>query len=145
MANLFPTGSLDIITLTDNSNVDYKGTYAFDFETGEFIRNMDGSIKILNEFEAYVQWCQKAMLTSRYKYSAYSSKFGKDIIGSEFENDAIELEVQRITQEALMVHPMTKSVENFTYTWNDSELYYTYEVTSIKGQSTTLENTMKVG
>ncbi len=145
MANLFPTGSFNNATLTDNSNIDYKGTYAWDFEAGDFICNADGSIKVLNEFEAYVQWCQKAMLTSRYKYSAYTSKFGKDIIGSTLDPKAIELEVQRITQEALLVHPMTKTVDNFNFIWDGSELYYTYDVTSTKGQSTTLESTAKVG
>lgn len=145
MANLFPTGSLDITTLTDNSNVDYKGTYAFDFEAGDFIRNADGSIKILDEFEAYVQWCQKAMLTTRYKYRAYSSKFGKDIIGTSMDQKAIELELERTTRETLMVHPLTKSVDNFTFTWGNGEVYYTYYVTSTKGQTATLKSTEKVG
>lgn len=145
MANLFPIGSLETTTITNDSSIEFKGTYAFDFETGEFIRNADGSIKILNEFEAYVQWCQKAMITSRYIYSAYSSKFGKDIIGSTLDRKAIELEAERITQEALMVHPMTKTVDNFVFTWDSSELYYTYDVTSTKGQSANLESTMKVG
>lgn len=145
MANLFPMGSLETTIATNDSSIEFKGTYAFDFETGEFIRNADGSIKILNEFEAYVQWCQKAMLTSRYTYSAYSSKFGKDIIGSTLDRKAIELEVERITQEALMVHPMTKTVDNFIFTWDSSELYYTYDVTSTKGQSANLESTTKVG
>lgn len=145
MANLFPTGSLDITTLTDSSNVDYKGTYAFDFETGDFICNADGSIKILDEFEAYVQWCQKAMLTTRYKYRAYSSKFGKDIIGTSMDQKAIELELERTTRETLMVHPMTSSVDDFTFTWGNGEVYYTYYVTSTKGQSTTLSSTEKVG
>lgn len=145
MANLFPVGSLETTTLTDNSSIEFKGTYAFDFETGEFIRNTDGSIKILNKFEAYVQWCQKAMLTSRYKYSAYSSKFGKDILGSTLDKKAIELELKRITQEALLVHPMTKSVENFVFSWESSDVYYTYEVTSTTGQTATLASTEKVG
>ena len=145
MLNLFPIGSLDTTTLTDNSSVDFKGTYAFDFETGEFIRNTDGSIKILNKFEAYVQWCQKAMLTNRYKYSAYSSKFGKDILGSTLDKKAIELELKRITQETLLVHPMTESVDTFIFTWDGSAVYYTYKVTSTTGQTATLTSTEKVG
>ncbi|ALB46206.1 DUF2634 domain-containing protein [Clostridium beijerinckii] len=145
MSNLFPIGSLETTTLTNNSNTNFKGTYAFDFESGDFVKNADGSVKILNEFEAYVQWCQKAMITSRYQYSAYSSKFGKDIIGSELDNAAIELELKRITQEALVVHPMTESVDNFTFTWENGEVYYTYEVTSKKGQTATLKSLKKVG
>lgn len=145
MANLFPANSVYSAVLTDTSDIDYKGTYAFDFETGDFIRNADGSIKILNEFEAYVQWCQKAMLTRRYKYRAYTSKFGKDIVGSTLDQEAIELELTRTTQEALMVHPMTESVSDFTFTWDGSSVYYTYQVTSRKGQTSTLSNTEKVG
>lgn len=145
MSNLFPIGSLETTTLINNSNTNFKGTYAFDFESGDFVKNADGSIKILSEFEAYVQWCQKAMSTRRYKYRAYTSKFGKDIIGSTLDQDAIELELKRITQEALMVHPLTKSVDDFTFTWDDSSVDYTYQVTSTKGQTTTLSSTEKVG
>ena len=145
MANLFPSGSLETTNLIDSSSLSFKGTYAFDFETGEFIRNTDGSIKILNTFEAYVQWCQKTMLTSRYKYSSYSSKFGKDIIGSTLDKKAIELELKRITQEALLVHPMTESVDTFAFTWESSDVYYTYKVTSTTGQTATLTTTEKVG
>lgn len=146
MPSLFPEGSLNAATVTDNSKINYKGTYAYDFDNGDFIRNADGSIKVLNEFEAYVQWCQKAMLTARYKYSAYSSKFGKDIIASDLsDRKAIELELERITQEALLVHPMTKGVDNFTFTWNGDSVYYTYSVTSIKGQTSMLSSNAKVG
>lgn len=145
MANLFPTGSLETTTLTDSTNVDYKGSYAIDFETGEFIKNSDGTIKVLDAFEAYIQWCQLAMMTTRYKYIAYSSKFGKDSIDKSVDKKAMELELIRVTREALMVHPMTSNVDNFIFEWKDSEVYYTYEVITIKNQNTVLTSTEKVG
>lgn len=146
MANLFPTGSLNgSINTQPKEDFEFKCTYAFDFESGEFIKNADGSIKILNEFEAYVQWCQKAMLTSRYKCSAYSDRFGKDIIGSNLDNKAIELELIRTTKEALLVHPMTSNVDNFEFEWKDSEVYYTYKVISTTGESKVLAANEKVG
>lgn len=145
MANLFPIGSLESLDIKENKKIEFKGTYAFDFIKGDFIRNPNGSIKVLDEFGAYIQWCEKVMLTARYKYSAYSNKYGKDIIGSNMDRKAIELELKRITSEALLVHPMTKLVDNFTFSWGNAEVYYTYEITTIKGQNKVLTSTMKVG
>lgn len=145
MANLFPIGSLETITLKENKQIEFKGSYAVNFETGKFIKNLDGTIKILDAFEGYIQWCYLAMMTARYKYRAYSSKFGKDVIGSVPDNKAMELELKRVTQEALMVHPMTESVDNFSFDWRNGEVYYEYEVQTVKGQKKVLTSTEKVG
>lgn len=145
MANLFPNGSLESVTLKENIIVQFKGSYAINFETGEFIKNPDGTIKVLDEFEGYIQWCEKAMLTARYKYSSYSSKYGKDIIGSSLDKKAMELEIKRITQEALLVHPMTSSVDSFTFDWRNGEVYYEYEVQTVQGQKKVLTSKEKVG
>lgn len=143
MANLFPTGSLENVNIIENTTVEFKGSYAINFETMEFIKNPDGTIKILDAFEAYIQWCQLAMMTARYKYMAYSSKFGRDIIGKSVDQKAMELEIKRVTQEALLVHPMTKSVDNFEFTWENGEVYYTYLVTAVTGQAKELSSTEK--
>lgn len=145
MANLFPSGSLETVPIKESTEIEFKGSYAIDFETGEFIKNPDGTIKILDAFEAYIQWCQFAMMTARYKYMAYSSRFGRDIIGKVSDRQAMELELKRITKEALMVHPMTSSVDNFTFTWENGEVYYEYEVSTTTGQSKVLISTEKVG
>ncbi|GAA0076202.1 DUF2634 domain-containing protein [Clostridium sp. CTA-5] len=145
MANLFPIDSLESSKIIQESkNIEFKGTYAFNFKTGEFIKNSDGSVKILDEFEAYIQWCEKAMLTNRYEYNAYSEKYGKDIIGSFIDKKAIELELKRITQEALMVHPLTKSVDSFSFEWKDSDVYYNFEVTTTKNRNQMLKSNTKV-
>lgn len=145
MPNLFPTGSLENVNVIENTAIEFKGSYAINFETMEFIKNPDGTIKILDAFEAYIQWCQLAMMTARYKYMAYSSKFGRDIIGKSVDQKAMELEIKRVTQEALLVHPMTKSVDNFEFTWENGEVYYTYLVTAVTGQAKELSSTEKAG
>lgn len=147
MPNLFPKGSINNITLKKENPIIFKGSYAFDFERGEFIKNPDGSIAKCNEFEAYVQWCQKAMMTARFKYLAYSNQYGQElrnIVGSDLDNKAIELEIKRIVKEALMVHPLTNSVENFEFKWENGELYYDYEVITIKQQRKFLTSKLKV-
>lgn len=145
MPNLFPDGSFEEVTLKEDTPIELKKTYAIDFETGEFIKNPDGSIKLLNEFDSYIQWCQKALMTARYKYAAYSDLYGKDIIGSSLDKKAMELEIKRVTREALMVHPFTKSVDSFSFDWRNGEVYYSYEITTLDNQTKMLTNTEKVG
>lgn len=147
MPNLFPKGNLESITLKDKKPTQFKGSYAFNFETGEFIKNSDGSIAKVNDFEAYVQWCQKAMMTARFKYIAYSNRYGEEsrnIIGSNLDNNAIELELKRITKESLMVHPRTKDVDNFQFRWGNGEVYYDYEVITTLDEKKLLSRTLKV-
>lgn len=146
MANLFASGSLESTNLAQNSSItDFKGSYAIDFETGEFSRNPDGTIKILDIFNGYIQWCEKAMQTARYKYKSYSNRYGKDIIGSSLNQNAMELEIKRVTKEALMVHPMTADVDNFTFNWGNGEVYYEYEITTVQGQKKVLMTKNRMG
>lgn len=145
MPSLFPDGSLEEITLKEDTPIELKRTYAINFETGEFVKNPDGSIKLLNEFDSYIQWCQKALMTLRYKYVAYSDLYGKDIISSNLDKKAMELEIKRVTREALMVHPFTQDVNSFSFDWRNGEVFYTYEVTTVDNQTKTLINIEKVG
>lgn len=145
MANLFPTNSIESVTIKENSTFELKGSYAIDFETMTFIKNPDGTIKILNGYDAYIQWCQLAIMTIRNRFKAYTYRFGREELNKELNKEATEMELTRITQEALMVHPNTKSVDSFSFTWENGEVYYEYKVTPIKGQSKVLKNTEKVG
>lgn len=145
MPSLFPVGSLETITIKENEKIDFKGSYAINFETGEFVKNVDGTVKVLDYFESYIQWCYLAMFTARYKFMAYSDRFGKDLIGSVADKKAMELEIKRITQEALMVHPMTSSVDFFIFDWRNGEVYYEYIVQAISGEKKVLTSKEKVG
>lgn len=146
MPSLFPSSINNIVETKENTKFTMKKSYAIDFEKGQFIKNLDGTIKVLSEFESYIQWCQLAMMTIRYKYRAYSNKFGRDIIGNSEDHNLIELELKRITQEALLVHPMTKSVDSFVFIWkSNGEVKVEYEVKSTNGKQKTLTYTEKVG
>lgn len=144
MSNLFPTNSIESVTIKENSTFELKGSYAIDFETMTFIKNPDGTIKILNGYDAYIQWCQLAIMTIRNRFKAYTYRFGREELNKELNKEATEMEIVRITQEALMVHPNTESVDSFSFTWKNGEVYYEYKVTPIKGQSKVLKNTEKV-
>jgi len=144
MANLFPTNSIESVTIKENSTFELKGSYAIDFETMTFIKNPDGTVKILNSYDAYIQWCQLAIMTIRNRFKAYTYRFGREELNKELNKEATEMELVRITQEALMVHPNTKSVDSFSFTWKNGEVYYKYRVNPVNGQSKILKNTQKV-
>ncbi len=109
-----------------------------------FIKNPDGTVKILNSYDAYIQWCQLAIMTIRNRFKAYTYRFGREELNKELNKEATEMELARITQEALMVHPNTKSVDSFSFTWKNGEVYYKYRVNPVNGQSKILKNTQKV-
>ncbi|EGO86274.1 DUF2634 domain-containing protein [Clostridium botulinum C] len=151
MPNLFPESiefeENNIEELLEEPS-EFKGSYLFDFKKREFVKNPDGTIAKCDAFKAYIQWCNKALLTPRYKL-AYDDLYGqefKSIIGSGLSKPAIELEIKRMTIETLMVHPKTKDVTNFKFKWsnNKEELYYIFEVLTTTYEKTILDNIVKV-
>lgn len=154
MPNLFPLEITDFNVRSiededDTEELEYEGSYLFNFEKGEYVKNPDGTIIKCDDKKAYEQWCNKALNTPRYKY-AYSDLYGQEfsgLIGSGISKEAVELEIQRITIETLMVHPRTREVTSFSFEWssNQDEVYYEFEVSTIDDENFTFENTMKVG
>lgn len=152
MPSLFPENMdfdiTEFLEEKDSSTDEFKKTYAFDFETGDFIRGPDGKILIMDRVESYLQWCQKALCTKRNKHLSYSDLFGQEyytLIGQNLNKGAIELEVERMTRETLLVHPYTKSVENFSYKWekNKEELWFTFDVITVLDELFTLKHRLE--
>lgn len=150
--NLFPEDmDFEITELVENEMdvVDnFKKSYAYDFEKGDFKRAPDGTILIVDRLEAYKQWCQKVLLTRRSRHMSYTDVYGQEyytLIGAGISKAAIELEVKRITREALMVHPYTKEVINFSFTWlqNKEELYFEFDVMTVLDELFTLDHTIE--
>lgn len=147
--NLFPedmdfeTDVADLIEDEMESIENFKKSYAFDFEKGEFIRGPDGKILLVNRLDSYMQWCHKTLLTKRQKHLSYTDVYGQEyytLIGQATNKAADELEVERMTREALMVHPYTKSVQDFRFTWdkNKEELYFEFDVITVLDELFTL-------
>lgn len=147
--NLFPEDmDFEITDLVEDEMevVDnFKKSYHFDFEKGEFEKGADGKVSLINRLNSYMQWCQKALLTKRSRHMAYSDVYGQEyytLIGSSLSKKAVELEVERMTREGLMVHPYTKRVENFIFEWktNKEELYFEFDVITVLDELFTLEH-----
>lgn len=127
---LFPVFDLPEIPDDPVYEERYRPSVFFDFETGDFVR--DGANKLVRADgrEAYMQWCQKVVATEREQFLAYS-----DDIGTEFEDmedfpdrDTKESEIERTITEALLVHPATEYVRNFSFEYDSGKAYVSFTV-----------------
>jgi len=94
-------------------------------------------------YTAWVQWCQKALLTQLYRYMSYSRIYGneyEDLIGKGYTRETIESEIQRITKETLLINPYTQSVDNFSFEWEGDSVYFTCTITSTLGETAQISN-----
>lgn len=90
--------------------------YAYDFENNELLTK-DGKHYYVYGNEAMKIWIYKAMITSRFKYSAYTDRFGTevfDLIGEVISSKVKQMEIKRYITEAIMVHPFMKAVINIS-------------------------------
>ncbi len=149
MANLFP-----FFTVANKEQEQTPGplkfgkSWRFDFSKGDFYLTPTGSVVEADEEEAYRQWCQKALLTPRYRYVIYSRAYGSEydeLIGKGLSRGVMESEVKRMTKEALLVNPRTAEVTNFNFSWENNILYFTCEVISIRGEKVQVGNKVVVG
>ena len=149
MPNLFPIGEEVVSTETSEQQIrTYSRSWKFDFDKGDFVLDPTGRVVEADSYTAWVQWCQKTLLTQRYRYLAYSSDYGSEyenLIGKPYTRAAIESEIQRMTKEALLVNPYTQSVDNFTFEWKDDSVYFTCTITSALGETATISRNIEEG
>lgn len=139
MPNLFPdTEPTPAPAETLADQVSFGRSWRFDFSRGEFILTPAGRVAESQDANAWLEWCQKALMTTRYRHLVYSRDYGQeyeDLIGRHLSRQANESEIRRITQETLMVDPRTASVDNFTFQWDGDQVFFACEVTNVRGES----------
>jgi phage baseplate assembly protein W len=138
MPNLFPEDGFTIDNVSSDEQAAHGGSWMFDFSKGDFVRDPTNKVVATDTLAAWVQWCQKALMTQRYRHLAYSSDYGsefEDLIGQAYTHAAIESEIKRMTTEALMVHPYTQTVDNFTFEWDTDCVKFTCDLMSIMGET----------
>ncbi len=150
MPNLFPSET----TITNPENNEFSAgdvvfgrSWRFDFDAGDFILTPSGKVAAADDLQAYTEWCQKTLLTQRYRYIIYSRNYGseyEELVGRGFSEAIIESEVERMTREALTVDPRTGEVDNFSFSWQEDALYFTCDVTTARGEKTTVEGEVKL-
>ena len=144
---LFPLGFAESdenpIDLQNDEEVVFKRSYKFDFKKGDFVTTNTGVVVGTEGTESWRQWCEKAMMTDRYKHRIYSRLYGQeieDLIPLGLSREANELEIARITEETLMLDPRTASVSDFSFSWAGDECYYSFIVSNIYDETETINS-----
>ena len=144
MPNLYPTFNLPTIIPRQNPVAKkYYPAPFFDFDSGDFLFDSAGRVKIANGQEAFEQWCIKVCSTERGTKLAYS-----DAIGTEFEAAmkytdiaAVKSSIVRTITESIMIHPVAEYVKNFRFTVEGEHVWVTFDV---KGKDFANVSTLKV-
>lgn len=149
MAKLFPesyqTESMAEAINDSKKIVGYKPSAYFSMETGDFVRNGQNKVQEATGYEAWEQWCQKCLMTERYKHFAYSTDYGIEldqVFAAESREEAENILTRQIT-EALEADPYgrTKNVANIEYEWDNQTGVNVY-VTVIGIDHATLDMTV---
>lgn len=85
--------------------------YEIDFATGQLTG------RIVEGIEAIKVWAFLALQTPRYRYYIYSWDYGQEyesLMGQGFTTGYMQMELKRMTEECLTVHPYIEGIENFT-------------------------------
>ncbi|MGY0692612.1 DUF2634 domain-containing protein [Virgibacillus sp. FSP13] len=150
MPNLFPedvTDDLNVEDIDESEIVEFGRSWKFDFEKGEFVLNPVGKVVETSPYDAWVEWCQKAMYTQRYRYLIYSDDHGQEfdeLIQLDLTRDANESEIQRMVTECLMVNPRTESVGNFSFEWEKDKLYFSFDLYNVMGDRLRMDESVVV-
>lgn len=114
----------------------------FDFEKGDFVRDAAGRVLYGDGREAWRQWCVKVISTERDSYVAYSTAIGVETehATAQGTRSAVRSALERTITEALMVHPMTESVQSFEFVDQvDGSTTVTFTVTGINSAGFTVD------
>lgn len=107
--------------------------YAYDFEKNE-LKTSNGEHYYVYGNEAMKIWIYKCMLTSRFRYSAYTERFGTEVyelVGEVISSKLKEAEVKRYITEAIMVHPFMISINKIELKPYKSGIYVDVYYTTV--------------
>jgi hypothetical protein len=128
--------------------VSFGSSPKFDFTNGDFITTPSGKIAECTDTEAWLEWCKKALHTSRYTHLVYSSMYGQEyenLIAQGLSRAANEMEIVRITTETLKVDPRTADVGRFTFEWDQGVCSFQCEITNVRGKKEILKESVVTG
>ncbi|MGO4268521.1 DUF2634 domain-containing protein [Paenibacillus sp. TAF58] len=149
MPNLFPlaAGSGAQAAKTAGS-VKFGRSPKFDHALGEFVMTQTGKIAECTDTEAWLEWCQKALRTERYRHLVYSRSYGEEfeeLIARHLSRQANEMEIQRITTETLKVDPRTADVRSFIFTWDNGSCSFQCVIANVRGEQKMIKESVVIG
>lgn len=106
--------------------------YGIDFETGQLTG------KIAEGLEAVKVWVWFALHTPKDRYYVYSPNYGmeyEDMIGKGYSREYMETELQRMTEECLMINPFITGIQNFTMKKEESRVELSFLLVTSLGDT----------
>lgn len=150
MANLFPTESVSGLAIDQEAStqVTFGRGWKFDFDVGEFVTSPTGRMAPATELEAFREWCQKALLTPRYRHVIYSRNYGHEfdeLMGQGYPKPVVESEIERIVRDTLKVDPRTGDVSGFEFAWEGDKLFFSCNVTTVNSNRFAVSSEVVIG
>ena len=113
--------------------------YAIDFKTGEYIKDENNDIKVLEKNEALKVWIFKALKTERFRYAdVHSDNYGSELetnIGSIYQKSVKDALMINQIRDTLLVNPYILECYNFDIS-NENEYVpqITFNVKTVYGK-----------
>ena len=114
--------------------------YAIDFKTGEYIKDENNDIKVLEKNEALKVWIFKALKTERFRYvDVHSDNYGSELetnIGTIYQKSVKDALMINQIRNTLLVNPYILECYNFDIS-NENEYVpqITFNVITIYGET----------
>ena len=113
--------------------------YAIDFKTGEYIKDENNDIKVLEKNEALKVWIFKALKTERFRYAdVHSDNYGSELetnIGTIYQKSVKDALMINQIRDTLLVNPYILECYNFDISNEDEYVpQITFNVKTVYGK-----------
>lgn len=113
--------------------------YAIDFKTGEYIKDENNDIKVLEKNEALKVWIFKALKTERFRYTdVHSDNYGSELetnIGTIYQKSVKDALIINQIRDTLLVNPYILECYNFDISNEDEYVpQITFNVKTVYGK-----------
>ena len=140
--SIFPFISPEILEADQNSNRPLFREYAYDFENNRLLLR-NGNTYLVEGNEALRIWIFKALITERFRYTAYGSEI-HTLIGTPSHSEVVKSEIKRFIIEALMVNPYISEISDFVFTQTKSGIQTDFTCTTVYGPTQIAWEAMEV-
>ena len=113
--------------------------YAIDFKTGEYIKDENNDVKVLEKNEALKVWIFKALKTERFRYNeVHSNEYGSELktnIGTIYQKSVKDALIINQIRDTLLVNPYISECYNFDISNEDEYVpQITFNVKTVYGK-----------
>lgn len=105
--------------------------YEIDFSTGELTG------RIVEGLDAIKVWIYLALRVPRYRHVIYSWDYGNELetlVGQGYTQDHLELEVNRMLEEALLINENILSIDNLEVTQESDKISVSFTANTLYGE-----------